>query len=181
MSSQKRLITLTSYDGQSFKVEEAVAFQSVMIKTIVDDIGAENPIPISNVSGVILRKVIDYCRKHAEDGKDSKTERNWRFVWPNKDSPLKKWESQFVKVEQKDLFELILAANYLNIKGLMDLACQTVADMVRGKTVEEMRKIFNIKNDYTAEEEEVVRRENAWAFEDLESEGKSLSEGELGI
>ena len=57
------------------------------------------------------------------------------------------------------------AASYLNIKGLLDLTCQTVADMIKGKTPEEIRNIFNIKNDFTSEEEEQVRRENQWAFE----------------
>jgi len=74
----------------------------------------------------------------------------------------------------KLLFNIILksivvlylqAANYLNIKNLLDLTCQTVADMIKGKTPEEIRKTFNIKNDFTPEEEEEVRRENQWAFE----------------
>jgi len=63
------------------------------------------------------------------------------------------------------VFVTFQAANYLNIKGLLDLTCQTVADMIKGKTPEEIRKTFNIKNDFTPEEEEEVRRENAWAFE----------------
>ena len=62
-------------------------------------------------------------------------------------------------------FFLFQAANYLNIKSLLDLTCQTVADMIKGKTPEEIRKTFNIKNDFSPEEEEEVRRENAWAFE----------------
>ena len=37
--------------------------------------------------------------------------------------------------------------------------------MMKGKTVEEIRKKFNIKNDYTPQEEEKVRGENQWAFE----------------
>jgi S-phase kinase-associated protein 1 len=57
------------------------------------------------------------------------------------------------------------AANYLNIKSLLDLTCMTVANMIKGKTPEEIRKTFNIKNDFTPEEEEEVRRENQWAFE----------------
>ena len=41
----------------------------------------------------------------------------------------------------------------------------TVANMIKGKTPEEIRKTFNIMNDFTPEEEEEVRRENQWAFE----------------
>lgn len=41
-----------------------------------------------------------------------------------------------MKVDQATLFDLILAANYLNIKGLLDLTCQTVAQMIKGKTPE---------------------------------------------
>lgn len=60
---------------------------------------------------------------------------------------------------------LLQASNYLNIKDLLDLTCQTVADMIKNKTPEEIRRTFNIKNDFTPEEEEEVRRENQWAFE----------------
>lgn len=55
------------------------------------------------------------------------------------------------------------AANYLKIKSLIDLTCQTLADMIKGKTPEEIRNLLNIKNDFTPEEEEEIRRENAWA------------------
>ena len=34
--------------------------------------------------------------------------------------------------------------------------------MIKGKTPEEIRAHFNIQNDFTPEEEEEVRRENAW-------------------
>ncbi|KAI8548521.1 hypothetical protein RHMOL_Rhmol07G0279300 [Rhododendron molle] len=75
------------------------------------------------------------------------------------------WFTQFANVGKSVLFDMILAANYLDIKSLLDLTCQTVADMIKGKTPEEVRKIFNIVNDFTPEEEDEVRRENAWAFE----------------
>lgn len=60
---------------------------------------------------------------------------------------------------------LLQAANYLDIKALLDVGCKTVANMIKGKSPEEIRKTFNIQNDFTPEEEDVIRRENEWAEE----------------
>ena len=125
---------------------------------MIEDDCADSGIPLPNVNSKILSKVIEYCKKHVESPKpEDRT--------GSVDDDLKTWDSEFVKVDQATLFDLILAANYLNIKSLLDLTCQTVADMIKGKTPEEIRKTFNIKNDFTPEEEEEVRRENQWAFE----------------
>ncbi|KAK7855967.1 SKP1-like protein 1B [Quercus suber] len=156
MSSRK--ITLKSSDGETFEVEEAVALESQTIKHMIEDDCADNGIPLPNVTSKILSKVIEYSKKHVETPKAED-----RVA--SADEELKNWDLEFVKVDQATLFDLILAANYLNIKSLLDLTCQTVADMIKGKTPEEIRKTFNIKNDFTPEEEEEVRRENQWAFE----------------
>jgi len=156
MSSSAKKITLKSSDGESFEVDEAVALESQTIKHMIEDDCADNGIPLPNVTSKILAKVIEYCKKHVDAAKpDEKVT----------EEELKTWDQDFVKVDQATLFDLILAANYLNIKNLLDLTCQTVADMIKGKTPEEIRKTFNIKNDFTPEEEEEVRRENQWAFE----------------
>ncbi|KAF6164033.1 hypothetical protein GIB67_028737 [Kingdonia uniflora] len=149
-------ITLNSSDGESFEVDQVVAEESQTIKHLIEDDCADNPVPLPNVTSAILAKVIEYCKKHVESPKSED-----KVV----DEDLKIWDAEFVKVDQATLFDLILAANYLNIKSLLDLTCQTVADMIKGKTPEEIRKTFNIKNDFTPEEEEEVRRENQWAFE----------------
>ncbi|KAJ7953162.1 SKP1-like protein [Quillaja saponaria] len=154
MSSKK--ITLKSSDGETFEVDEAVALESQTIRNIVEEDWIDNGIPLPNVTSKILAKVIEYCKKHVENS--SAEERI-------SEEDLKAWDADFVKIDQATLFDLILAANYLNIKNLLDLTCQTVADMMKGKTPEEIRKTFHIKNDFTPEEEEAVRRENQWAFE----------------
>jgi S-phase kinase-associated protein 1 len=152
-------VKLKSSDDEMFEVEEAVAFESQAVKNMIEDTGMDHPIPLPNVSSKILAKVIEYCKYHVDNQKSTDD----KPATP--EDEIKAWDQDFVKVDQATLFDLILAANYLNIKNLLDLTCQTVADMIKGKTPEEIRKTFNIKNDFTPEEEEEVRRENQWAFE----------------
>ncbi|XP_047092163.1 SKP1-like protein 1 [Lolium rigidum] len=165
-AEDKKMITLKSSDNEQFEVEEAVAMESQTIRHMIEDDCADNGIPLPNVNAKILSKVIEYCSKHVQAAKPAAADGAADGApAPAPAEDLKNWDAEFVKVDQATLFDLILAANYLNIKGLLDLTCQTVADMIKGKTPEEIRKTFNIKNDFTAEEEEEIRRENQWAFE----------------
>ena len=61
-------------------------------------------VPLPNVSGKILAKVIEYCKKHVDaKGKDADK--------ANEDE-LKSWDLEFVKVlDQSTLFELILVSH----------------------------------------------------------------------
>ena len=68
----------------------------------------------------------------------------------------------FTDTDQDTLFEIILAANYMDIKPLLDLTCAKISSMIKGKTPQEIRSRFNIPNQFAPEEEEVVRAENRW-------------------
>ncbi|CAH8386265.1 unnamed protein product [Eruca vesicaria subsp. sativa] len=161
MSTTKK-IELTSSDGESFIIDEAVALQAGTLANMIEDDCVAEAIPLPNVTGTILAKVIEYCKRHV-DAAAAKAEA--ADGGASLDDEVKAWDAEFMKIDQSTLFELILAANYLNVQNLLDLTCQTVADMIKGKTPDEIRTTFNIKNDFTAEEEEEVRRENQWAFE----------------
>ncbi|XP_059065400.1 SKP1-like protein 1B [Cryptomeria japonica] len=152
-------VRLKSSDDEMFEVDQAVVFESETIKNMIEDTGVESVVPLPNVSSNILAKVMEYCKYHVEAAKTSEEKS------AISEEDVKKWDQEFVKVDQATLFDLILAANYLNINNLLHFTCQTVADMIEGKSPEEIRKTFNIKNDFTPEEEAEVRRENQWAFD----------------
>ena len=76
------------------------------------------------------------------------------------------WYTDFVNgLEQEELFELILASNYLDIKPLLELTCAKVATMIKNKSIPDIRKFFSIENDFTPEEEAQIMEENKWAEE----------------
>uniref|UniRef100_A0A803NKW2 SKP1 component POZ domain-containing protein n=1 Tax=Cannabis sativa TaxID=3483 RepID=A0A803NKW2_CANSA len=99
--SSGRKITLKSSDGETFEVDEAVALESQTIKHMIEDDCADNGIPLPNVTSKILSKVIEYCKKHVEAPKvDDRAS--------SVDDELKSWDTDFVKVDQATLFDLIL-------------------------------------------------------------------------
>jgi len=158
------LVKLTPSDDASAVVEVPleVAHMSLTIKNMLDDLGGgtiEVAIPLHNVTAKVLAKVVEYCKYHVENPTKPDADNK------AKSEDISPWDKNFCSVDQATLFELILAANYLDIKPLLDLTCKTVANMIKGKTPEEIRKTFNIKNDFTPEEEEKVRKENEWCEE----------------
>ncbi|EOA28327.1 hypothetical protein CARUB_v10024528mg [Capsella rubella] len=153
MMSEK--IMLKSSDGEIFEVDEATALQ---LTRVAKEKHVKQAVPIINVEGKILSKVIEYCKKHADA--DSSSHGTSKIN-------LKKWDAEFMKVDQSTLFGIMMAAHDLNIRSLVDLTCQTVASMSRGKTTDEIRAIFDIQDDEMrpVEEEEKIRKEHPWAFE----------------
>lgn len=59
---------------------------------------------------------------------------------------------------------ILQAADYLDIKSLFELTCRTLASLIKDRTIIEVRKMFNVENDFSVVEEKAVRKEFAWAF-----------------
>ncbi|CAO2831221.1 unnamed protein product [Amaranthus hypochondriacus] len=136
-SSPNNSNILNSSDGQIFIIDDNVADQMPAIHTSLEF--------LSDITGDILSKVNEYCIAHAQN--------------PNNTDP--NWDKQFVnELDQNTLFQLILAAKSLEIQSLFDLTCQSMADIMKGKSMEEIRRIFNIKNhDFRSiNDEEMIRK-----------------------
>ncbi|KAI1359901.1 E3 ubiquitin ligase complex SCF subunit scon-3 [Xylaria arbuscula] len=156
-------IQLQSNDNHILTVDRAVAERSLLIKNLMDDLGEAalgQIVPIPNVTEPVLRKVIEWCEHHRNDPPSTQDDDSDNR---KKTTDIDEWDQKFMQVDQEMLFEIILASNYLDIKPLLDVGCKTVANMIKGKSPEEIRKTFNITNDFTPEEEEQIRRENEWA------------------
>lgn len=115
------------------------------------------------MTGSVLGKVLEWCEHHRNDPEPSLNGHEATDNSKRRNGEISEWDSKFVQVDQEMLFEIMLAANYMDIKPLLDLGCKTVANMMKGKSPEEIRKLFNITNDFTPEEEALIRKENEWA------------------
>ncbi|XP_021900551.1 SKP1-like protein 13 [Carica papaya] len=162
-SGNKKTITLITGDGKYVEVEEKVAMEFAIVKSFFEDNSFASStkkfmIPVPNVSAEMLEQIVSYVNGilplRSKTGGEKEIEAyNRAFV---------------EQLSLENLKDMMLAANYLDIRDLIDLLCQGVADGIKNKSVEFVRKFFGIENDYTEEEEAELRRQNAWAFEDVD-------------
>ena len=64
-----------------------------------------------------------------------------------------KFYANFVDLDNDHVQDLILAANYLDIKSLLDLSIAKMASIIRDLSIPQFRVILGIVNDFTPEEE----------------------------
>ncbi|XP_037424832.1 SKP1-like protein 1 [Triticum dicoccoides] len=140
---ETKMSILKSSDEEEFQVEEVVAMESQTIRHMIDDGCANNKILLPIINSKILSMVIEYCKKHiqAKPTTDTTTRASEAYdvvapAGPVED--LKNWDAEFVRVNESTLFDLAMAARYLNIKGLLDLTTETLADMIKGKNSEKL-------------------------------------------
>ena len=74
----------------------------------------DDPVPLPNVNGAIMRKVIDWATHHKDDPPPPEDEENKE----KRTDDIEPWDQEFLKVDQGTLFELILVCMYSTFKNL---------------------------------------------------------------
>lgn len=115
------MIKITTSDKHFFEVEKKLIEKSLLVKNLIDDIGNNEctEIPLNNVSSETFTQILNYLKNDIKD--------------------------IFFDMNKEKLFDLILAANYLDIENLLNDCCKKAADMIRGKDVEYIREFFGIE------------------------------------
>lgn len=164
MDSDDEVVTVETGDGKQFQVLRSILEMSATLKTLLEDAGTENVVPLPNIEAAAYKKVVEWCKWHKENDVPAVPVDP---AVPAKKVPLCEWDLDFLKsMDNAMLFNVILGANYLDIAELLTVGCKGIALQIKGKTPEEIRKIFNITNDFTPEEEERIRKENEWVEQD---------------
>jgi len=163
------LIKLQSSDGEIFPIDVSIAKLSTTIRDMLEHLGmdelendSDNLLPLPNIEGNVLKKVIEWAENHKTE-KSPKVIETDKIYW----YPLSPFNQNFIDtMELKMVFDVILAANYLDIEDLLSLGTKAIADRIKKcKDAEEIRQVFNVQNDFTEEELEQVKKENEWAQE----------------
>ena len=148
-----------SKEGVKFTVPAVVAKLSKLVETTIDDDDGNDQdtanapeIPLPNIKSNVLAKVIEYCVhfKNVEVMTPIQTP----FKSTIMTELVQPWYADFIAVDKVLMFELVTASNFMDIKPLLDLACLAVSIFIKGKPAEDIRKIFNITNDFQEHEDD---------------------------
>ena len=173
-------LNIKTLDGGDFKVDWEVIEKSQTIKTMVEDLGidqesmGEDTIPLSNeeVTSEVFEKVLEWLEHDRGnaipiDVDDDDEDDLFKEHTPIAIEHLDAWQQKYINIPVPKMFPLLICANFLEIRGLLDLMAKAVALQMQGKTVEEMRKNLDLPDPkWTEEELQKLREESAWAFDD---------------
>eukprot|EP00158_Paraphelidium_tribonemae_P001138 Partr_v1_DN24012_c1_g1_i3_m34694 putative s-phase kinase-associated protein len=152
-------IQVSTGDGIQFQLDRSIAVNSLLLRNILQDMGDSDNvvIPLPNIQSDIFSKMLQWLEHHKTDSLDSSS--GAALIAQGGDT----WDDLFLTSCDKDtLFKIILAANYLDIKPLLDLGCRILASYMRGREPEDIRQLFGLTNDFSPEEEDRIRQENEW-------------------
>ena len=175
------LVRLKSIDGRRFTLTEQEACASGALRRMIESSrgnisnGQTDYIQLTNVGGETLSNVLDWCREHRcnshpHDGglSDSQSvlqtgnqSHESSTASTDQGQELTDWDKEFLdSLSEEPLLRLLHAANYLDIRSLLDGCCTTMARRWEGRRVEEIRRMYNIVNDFPPDVESQLIQEN---------------------
>lgn len=130
-----------SNDGSEFPITVEVAKMSELVASLMEEADEDGSrvikVPLPNVSTNTLRKVVEFCNHYQEVEPMRSIERG-PLRSTNMADHVQLWYAEFVddaRCTKDELFELLLAANYMDIETLLNLAGPAIASRISGKSV----------------------------------------------
>jgi S-phase kinase-associated protein 1 len=121
------------------------------------------PFPNSNVKSP---EHLDYVVQYAQFMRTTEFPKDERKEDARIDNELTAWEKNFAETMPKaTLIQVILLANFLEFNYMLEAMCCAAAGLMKDKTREQIRAEWGIKNDFTKEEEEKIKKENQFIEE----------------
>ena len=156
MISDTDNIRLISSDSNTLDMSAKAAQKSKLLNDLIQDF-PNSEIPLNIVKYNTLIKVKEYL-EHYKDIEPKEI----IYPLPNKsfEECVDDWDYHFIDLDNNEMiFDIMKAANFMDINSLLDLTCAKIASLLKGKDEEQIRNIFNIKDT-----EDINKNENIEEF-----------------
>ncbi|XP_053595670.1 S-phase kinase-associated protein 1-like [Microplitis demolitor] len=136
------IVKVETCDRIIFEIDEKIAMMSNTIKNKKEDKKDDDEVIfLTKVTSDNLEKILPWLLHHKDDPLASQDD----IPRPENINDISEWDRKyFENFKMIDLFAIITAATYLNIKGFLDSSAKLLAQMMLGKTPEDIKETFNI-------------------------------------
>ena len=154
LESSEELINDKGY----YLISRKAASLSNLYKSITESNNGESVIQVKKVRKDILEFVCQYLGHHngikpEEIAKPIRSVRMERIC-------ADKWDAIFMNsLTKKTTFQVILAANYMDIPSLLHLGCAKIATLIKGKSPEEIKTILADDDDTNDQQQDTDNNE----------------------
>ena len=157
-------VTLISKEGEKIITTEKAVERSKLIKNLLQDYPEEAEIPLTEVTTETLKKIQEYL-EHYQDKEPTPVQAPL-ISNDLKANGISEWDLSFINIESSKVFELLTAANYMDIQCLLDLAAAKIASIIKGLTPEDINNKFKFPI-MSPDEEEAIFKETQWCLDNI--------------
>ncbi|KAL3121094.1 hypothetical protein niasHT_005354 [Heterodera trifolii] len=127
-----------------------------------NEIPADYVFSMEIVPGEVFIKVVDWMGHR--NGKDDPVVRTDPRT--NERIPLiyNDFERNFFDIQPDMLMDLVQASNFLCVNSLYLYCTHSLASLVKGKTLEQIRTMLNVECDLNERQQEEIRAKNVWCL-----------------
>jgi S-phase kinase-associated protein 1 len=158
-----KIVVLVSSDDVKVELPVSAAMQSTLLRALLEDgMCEEDEAPefgVPSTDGETLNKCVEYLV--LRDGNPAR-----EIPRPLRDPLLPlldEIDNQFIApLDEATVQKLLHTANFLNAPSMKALLCARCADWMMTKTVDEIRTMFGVNNDFTAEEIAALKKEHVF-------------------
>ena len=152
MNQDNEEIILISSESNPVEIKAKAAKRSNLIKEFIKDF-PENNIPLNSINYKTLLKIKEYL-EHYENSEPKEI----RQPLPKKDfkNIVDSWDYNFIDLQNETIFEIMLAANFMDIRPLLNLTCAKIASEITGKNELQIKDLFKMGKDRDMNENEII-------------------------
>ena len=146
-------IQIISSDEKTYNIAKKAAKRSGILKGMMEDFPDDTSFPMKSIKGNILEKIKDYLM-HYENVEPEKIEIPLKSN--NFSECVNNWDFNFLGNDIDIIFDLLEAANYMDIKPLHELVSAYLGSNIRGINSNGIFKDFEIEELTEKEKEEIM-------------------------
>ncbi|KAH9411828.1 hypothetical protein HK407_03g05800 [Ordospora pajunii] len=150
---QTAIVKIKTRDGDVFDIECKYAYKSTLIKNVCTSTACSYPICIQ-LSSQVFKTIHGYMQLDTSHLSEKYSPLEIRFKQHDLDF--------FKNYDDEHLLGICNGANYLDYPYLLELCCKLIAERIKHKTTEELRRFVGMGHGMSPEEACEIEKEFGW-------------------